>query len=416
MNIEICGDWAVRVVGAGTQAGPVHVDVKPPPAMGVSDEACGPLPVFNPSAGGWAIGYRLAGVLTQETTVQGALTPGSLRQFTRGPAGKELIRGRDYEADLDWGTVGRLAGGVLTAETAVFASYDYSKSRLDSIVNAPDGRLSLRQGGAHVTCSVPPELAAGEQRLANIWIPGRLERLTSANLFPVLETCYPEPPKSTPPPAARLVPEVYAKLVGGQRLRILAWGDSVTEASYLPNPALERWQAQFVSCLREKYPKADIDLTTEAWGGRNTTSYLGEPPGSVHNYREKVLAGKPDLVVSEFVNDGGYSVQRVEEVYGRLAGDFRAIGAEWIILTPHYVLPGWMGLDRQNNIDEDPRVYVGAVREFAARHRIAVADASRRWGRLWRQGLPYMTFMMNAINHPDPRGMRIFADSLMELF
>jgi hypothetical protein len=47
---------------------------------------------------------------------------------------------------------------------------------------------------------------------------------------------------------------------------------------------------------------------------------------------------------------------------------------------------------------------------------LALADASKRWGRLWRQGIPYMTLMLNAINHPDPRGMGIFVDSLMELF
>ena len=45
-----------------------------------------------------------------------------------------------------------------------------------------------------------------------------------------------------------------------------------------------------------------------------------------------------------------------------------------------------------------------------------LADASLRWGRLWRQGIPYSTLMLNAINHPDVRGMRLFVDSLMELF
>lgn len=42
---------------------------------------------------------------------------------------------------------------------------------------------------------------------------------------------------------------------------------------------------------------------TEAWGGRNTDSYRNEPAGSVHNYKEKVPDLKPDLIVSEFVND-----------------------------------------------------------------------------------------------------------------
>jgi hypothetical protein len=47
---------------------------------------------------------------------------------------------------------------------------------------------------------------------------------------------------------------------------------------------------------------------------------------------------------------------------------------------------------------------------------VALADASLRWGRLWRQGIPYSTLMLNSINHPDARGMKLFADSLMALF
>ena len=47
---------------------------------------------------------------------------------------------------------------------------------------------------------------------------------------------------------------------------------------------------------------------------------------------------------------------------------------------------------------------------------VNLADASLRYGRLWRQGIPYNTMMKNNINHPDARGMRIFADSLIALF
>jgi hypothetical protein len=45
-----------------------------------------------------------------------------------------------------------------------------------------------------------------------------------------------------------------------------------------------------------------------------------------------------------------------------------------------------------------------------------LADAARRYGRIWRQGIPHSTIMLNSINHPNARGMTIFADALMELF
>ena len=184
----------------------------------------------------------------------------------------------------------------------------------------------------------------------------------------MLETAYPEPPKPKPTPAEQLLPKTMAKLRSGERLRILAWGDSVTVGTYVPDWEHNRWQEQFVARLKARFPRANIELLTEAWGGRNTASYLAEPPGSPHNYQEKVLAPKPDLIVSEFVNDAGLNPAQVNERYGKLLADFQGIGAEWIILTPHYVRPDWMGLNREREVDDDPRPYVAGLREFAARN------------------------------------------------
>ena len=64
----------------------------------------------------------------------------------------------------------------------------------------------------------------------------------------------------------------------------------------------------------------------------------------------------------------------------------------------------------------DRRVYVLELRLFAERHQLAVADASSRWGHLWREGIPYVTLLTNGINHPDDRGHALFADELMKCF
>ena len=129
-----------------------------------------------------------------------------------------------------------------------------------------------------------------------------------------------------------------------------------------------------------------------------------------------MLGTKPDLVISEFVSDSSLKPAQVEERYTQLLAGFAAIGAEWIVLTPHYVRPDWMGLTCERDIDQDPRPYVEGLRQFAARHKVPLADASLRYGRLWRQGIPYNTLMVNAINHPNAQGMRLFADALLALF
>lgn len=125
---------------------------------------------------------------------------------------------------------------------------------------------------------------------------------------------------------------------------------------------------------------------------------------------------KPDLVISEFVNDAGIPVVESEERYAKILSDFRSAGIEWIVLTPHYVRRDWMDLKQQHDCDEDPRPYVHFLRRFAAENNVGLADAALRWGHLWREGIPYETLFLNNINHPDALGLSFFADALMDFF
>lgn len=410
-TFAIIGDWEVRISipGAASQT----LRVTPPTLLSVTGEEYAAIPMFNPKAGGWVKGVRLQGVRSQETTSPHLIESASF-VLRAGPESDAPIftRGADYEADLDWGTFGRLPDSRIKPDQSVFASYRHAQMRLDAVVLTAAGEIVLRQGTPRAAAPTPPAALAGERHLGNIYIPGLIAKLEPAHLFPILERAYPEPPFVSNPAIERLM----RRLTGGQSLRILAWGDSVTDGTYLPERQTQRWQEQFAARLRERFPMAKIELVTQAWGGRNTGSYLSEPPGSPHNYRETVLGAKPDLVISEFVNDAGLTPAQVEERYTKLLADFKGIGAEWIILTPHYVRPDWMKLTSERDIDNDPRPYVAGLRQFAAKQDVALADASLRYGRLWRQGIPYNTLLLNAINHPDARGMRLFADALMALF
>ena len=407
-EVTLAGGWKITVTVKGNPA--VTLEVTPPDIVTVAAEKYGKLPDFNPKAwGGWQKGVALIGLKAAECTVKGALDPESLVVCDGADATAVTFeKGKDYNADTEWGGVGRLPEGRIKADRPVFISYKYAKMRIDTVVLGADGKIVLKLGEPHVATPQVPVLAAGETRLANVFISGRLTALTSENLFPILETAYPEPAKATPSLAETFLPKTMKKLQGNEPLKILAWGDSVT--------AMNRWQKQFLPRLQAKYPQAKIELVTEAWGGHNTTSYLAEPPGSLHNYQEKVLAQKPDLIISEFVNDAGLKPPQTEERYRKLLADFQGIGAEWIILTPHYVHPDRMGLKKQREIDNDPRPYVMGLRKFTAKHQVALADASLRYGRLWRQGIPYLTLLDNNINHPNTFGHSLFADSLMALF
>ena len=414
--VELAGDWKVRV--ADTAAGVTVTEtflIAPPDGVEVLNEKIPALPLFNPAVPGWVKGVALEEVKAAECTVIRALDPDSLVvKSAPGREGTLLERGRDWEADSEWGTVGRLAEGRVAEGQPVWASYRAALRRIDSIVRLTDGTLELVRGEPQIVLCEPPSIPAGSERLVNVYLPGRIEQLSDANLFPILEDRCPPLPPGQPPLAKARLPETLRRLEAGEPLKILAWGDSVTTYG--------RWQAMFVERLKARYPQSKIELVTEAWGGRNTGSYLAEPPGSDHNYQEKVLEARPHLIVSEFVNDAGMGPADVDQRYGRLLADFRGIGAEWIILTPHYVMPEWMGPGfvehGQRDIDDDPRPYVAGLKAFVAAHpeHVALADAARRYGRLWRQGIPYLSLMENNINHPNVAGHRIFADALDEVF
>jgi lysophospholipase L1-like esterase len=400
VNVTVGGESAVLAVD-------------PPDIVSVADEAYETLAPFQGPE--WRRGTPLLGPKAEACSVAGALEPGSLVvRDGAGAAARTYAPGKDYQLEPRWAGFGRLDGGAILADKPVYASYRYALMRLDSVVLTAGKTLAVRKGVPHVATPRPPELAEGETRVGNVWLSGRIERLAPAQLFPVLETAFPAPAGSGPSAMERFCPKTLAKLRAKRPVRILAWGDSVTECVYLPSA--QKWQEQFALRLRERFPEASIVMLSEGWGGRTTAAYLKEPPGSPRNFAEKVLALKPDLIVSEFINDAHMDEAAVLENYGGLLQTFRKNGAEWVILTPHYARPDWMGLKQETGIDQDPRPYVRGIRLFAENNRVALADASLRWGRLWRQGLPYSTLLVNNINHPDERGMKLFADALMALF
>jgi lysophospholipase L1-like esterase len=419
-EVSLTGDFQVKVSAGEVKiagktvsiATPITLTVAPPARLRVTDERYDTLLPFDEKAPGWKRGNRLKALITYETSAPDLLLPDSVRLKTAaGPNAPTLTKGTDYTMDPRWASVGKLPGAS-AANGPVWADYETGLGRIDSIVVDSKGKVSLRQGTPHNATPHAPELSENETLLANIWVPGNLARLTPDNLYPVLEAKYTPPARTAN--AATLLPKTWQKLNNGETVRILAWGDSVTTGAQASDVA-HHWQEQFVTRLRRRFPNAKIELTTVAWGGRNTDSFLKEPPGSPYNFEEKVVGAKPDLIAMEFVNDASLSPAAVEERYSKILARFQSVGAEWAILTPHFVWGEWMGTG-QKKVEKDPRPYVAGLREFTAKHNVALADASRHWEHLVKEGIPYQTLLCNSLNHPNDFGHKLFADALMDLF
>jgi len=408
-TFRLTGDWQVEVSAGNLSA---TFDIEPTNREAVRGEKMA-LPLRAATAVTRFEGLVFGAIKAQECAVTAALVKGSV--VVRRADGTVLAAERDYKVDSFWGRIMGVDGGALKAGETVLVDYGFCRRRLDSVVLTKAGKLELRKGAPHVVTPALPPLAAGERRVANVWTEGRTAKLGDENVFPV-EVETPGAPVADGIAAKRLLPKTWAKLSRGEKVRILAWGDSVTEVEYLPHRERDSWQAIVARRLKAKFPKAQIEVVTRAWAGRPSKAFVEAPAGDVHNFETAILSVRPDLCVTEFVNDAKDGAEAMNLRYEKIRTAFAAQGTEWCLFTPHYIRWDWMELGGQKHCDLDPRPYVRAVRAFCAAKGVACADASRYWGRLWRRGIPYMSLLVNDINHPNEEGVSYYADAFMDLF
>ncbi|HOZ49488.1 MAG TPA: SGNH/GDSL hydrolase family protein [Candidatus Hydrogenedentes bacterium] len=422
MPAHIAGPWRIAV-GPGsvevdgkrlTLDAETVLDIPPVQSVTVKGEKYDALPVFDPHAGAWRRGATLRPLITEECSATGLLDPASLVVKAAPDAAEAFVLGKDYQADLFWANIGRIEGGAIAADQAVYADYTYTPCRLDSIVITANGAVRLILGQPGMGTQLPVETSPGETAIVNVWVPGPIEALTEENLFPIELGVQAAAPQ-TPSQAERFLPKTLAKLRAGQPVTIVAWGDSVTNGGGVGAEKSLWYQQVFLERLKARFPKSDITLKTAAWGGGNSNGYMSAPAGGQYDFARDVLDPKPDLVTIEFVNDAYLQGEAMAQHYAVILKRLHGVGAEIALITPHLVRPDWMAADALK-FEPDPRPYVQGLHQFAKDHDLALADASAEWCRLWRQGIPYITLLANSINHPDARGHRLFADVLMGLF
>lgn len=401
--------WSLTVSCNGKRR---KLTLVPPSPVTVTDEKCEALPVFDPQAR-FNAPYALKQLTTGERWMEEGLLPGSV--VVRGEDGTVFTRGEDYECEEIWGSVGRLESGRITEGMSLRISYQYFRSRIDGIVMDAAGKILVIQGKEHDIMPHPPVIPRGMKHLANIYYSRRYDRLTEEMIYPVLRKRF--LPTTFAGRADEVLPRTMAKLRSGEELKILAWGDSVTSAVYLPEN--QRWQTLFAEALCRKFSHSRIEMKSHGWGGRTVKAYLDEPEGSPHHFVTEILNSDADLIVSEFVNDASQPPEMFIPAYETVLKAFRERGKEWLILTPHWILPSWMENTTVSKVrwqSDDNRRFVHFLREFALKNGLGLADGSGKYAQWAEMGIPYMACMTNGINHPDVRGMKVFVNALMEVF
>lgn len=361
----------------------------------------------TPPSGEWWGGTRLKQIQNIEPgkgiTVFGAIDAGSLIIRCKD---KVLSLDKDYLFDPRWGTVGVAQNSTITANDEVIADYNYSMLRIDTLVCDANGVYSIIKGESHLSTPLPPVIKSGKERIANIFAGYHSDGKKGLSIYPVLASSN----DAITQTSAGCIPETLAKIHSGKTVKIVCWGDSVTAGGDSSSPEFA-YTSVFSRMLKNKFPNADINVKVVAVGGSNSPQWLypeKHPKRSANLTWQWVINEKPDLVTIEFVNDSFLKGTAFEDNYNEILRRLRLLNAEVILITPHFT--------REIPKDKDTREYVSLLKKFAAANRLALADASARWEHLWREGVPYITLLSNAFNHPDDRGHRIFAEELIKCF
>ena len=417
-QITVSGDWAITVPqGTYTVDGQRHkvaqtqiIDVTPQPLATTVNEKANIPADGGANAAPWARGYNPAKLIPG-----GIGAPYALRQsrvYVKGAKDATIMytRGKDFEIDPIWGALWRTADSRIPTNNTCYITYTYGLCRLDSVVVDRSGTVRLVLGKPGVWEVAPPATPAGCTLIGRIWMHGNMKKLENEQVYNVTATHMSA--HAGAPLAAQYTPKVLKKLQDGQSVSILFWGDSVTAGGNATEGM--GFQHQFIKMLKEAYPKANIQYTTCAWGGRTTHAFLSEPSGSEYNFMEKIVAPKPDLVVSEFVNDMGLPMDMLTQDHEFIKKIFAENNIEWLIMTPHLTTFDVLG-GNSWRFAKDPRQPVHFLRQFA-QPGIGVADAAARYEHFDSEGIPFASFMVNCINHPNNWGHHVFAESLLSYF
>jgi lysophospholipase L1-like esterase len=389
---EICGK-KLRVTAE------VALDVVPADTVAVSDE---PQVMGDDQPQAYRGGVFLKGSVGPLESIRlHDCVDASSVVITSAPNGGGTLyqEGKDYVLDHEYGGLGRMAKGGISATETVYVSYRYALMRIDLVQVSREGKFSVKKGKPEQICCVPPEADAGMLPAAHVWVPYRATGISADQIMPV--------------PCAgsggwRDLIAVRGKgrlsrtrrlLRQGKPVTIVFLGDSVT-AGGTASSREKTFVGLTPILLKELYPNAQINAINAGVGG--TSSDFG-----LQRLDKDVLAHNPDLVVVEFVNDMGFSPDKIKSNYAELARRIREVGlTDIIILTPHFMRPSWMG---------NFPTACQALRDAAHQIGAALGDTAAIWARLASVGILYESLLTNGINHPNDLGHEFYARTIVRL-
>ncbi len=207
------------------------------------------------------------------------------------------------------------------------------------------------------------------------------------------------------PRQTALLKNTRAKLLSGQPVKIVAFGDSITAGGDATKPELVFWR-RWTDELQHKHPRARVTAVNGATGGDSTVQGL-------QRLQAKVLDQKPDLVLIGFgMNDhnkGGVPIPQFEQNLQQIIARIRAgTQAEVVLFSAFPPNPRWkFGSHHMED-------YAAATERVAREAGCAYANVFNNWQAMAARKKPE-DLLGNNINHPNDFGHWIYYRVLCEL-
>lgn len=207
---------------------------------------------------------------------------------------------------------------------------------------------------------------------------------------------------STPWPVqssqVKFLKAAQAKLARGDSLKIVAFGDSITDGGEATQPGLIFWQ-RWADDLQRKYPRARITAVNGSTGGGDTIL-------AMQRLQTKVLDARPDLVLIGYgMNDhnkGRTTIplfeKNLKEIIARIR---RESSAEVILFSAFPPNPRW------KHGSHHMQDYAAATERVARETECAFADVFNNWQAMTARKKPE-DLLANNINHPNDFGHWIY--------
>ena len=210
------------------------------------------------------------------------------------------------------------------------------------------------------------------------------------------------------PPAdlrATGLPNTRKKLRAGEKIRIVAYGDSITAGGEATASDLIFWE-RWAAALRQQYPCATIETFNGATGGDSTVQGL-------QRLSEKVILRKPDLVLIGFgMNDhnrGGVPPAAFADNLRTIIDRVRAeTGAEIVLFSAFPPNPKW------HYGTHNMAAYAAATEAVTREKHCVLADVYHHWQQFSAKKKPE-DLLGNNINHPNDFGHWIYFQALITM-